>query len=194
MQEKPYPRLRVHRRKGKAGQVWTYWTYDQRARGGPEIPLGSDYAKALELYEKCEQGDFPLSSKGLNKLPKFRKQGKRRNLKSDAWDAAPNWARLMYFNAERRSTASGKKFTITPAYFLDLVAKSDGKCGVTGIVFETSPMSPFSASLDRINSTLGYEPGNVRLICLVLNIAMNTWGFDPVLVLAKHLVAETPKS
>jgi hypothetical protein len=45
-----YPRLRTHTRKGKAGQVWTWWTYDQRPHG-PEIPLGSDYAKALEQWD-----------------------------------------------------------------------------------------------------------------------------------------------
>lgn len=44
-----YPRLRTHTRKGKAGQVWTWWTYDQRPHG-PEISLGSDYAKALEQW------------------------------------------------------------------------------------------------------------------------------------------------
>ena len=45
-----YPRLRTHTRKGKSGQVWTWWTYDQRPHG-PEISLGSDYAKALEQWD-----------------------------------------------------------------------------------------------------------------------------------------------
>lgn len=45
-----YPRLRVHTRKGKAGQVWTTWTYDQRPHG-PEISLGSDYDKALAQWD-----------------------------------------------------------------------------------------------------------------------------------------------
>lgn len=44
-----YPRLRTHTRKGKSGQVWTWWTYDQRPHG-PEISLGSDYTKALEQW------------------------------------------------------------------------------------------------------------------------------------------------
>ena len=45
-----YPRLRTHTRKGKSGQVWTWWTYDQRPHG-PEISLGSDYARALEQWD-----------------------------------------------------------------------------------------------------------------------------------------------
>jgi len=47
-----YPRLRSHTRKGKAGQVWTWWTYDMRPEGGTEISLGSDYAIALEKWHK----------------------------------------------------------------------------------------------------------------------------------------------
>lgn len=46
-----YPRLRTHTRKGKSGQVWTWWTYDQRPHG-PEISLGSDYATALEKWNE----------------------------------------------------------------------------------------------------------------------------------------------
>lgn len=45
-----YPRLRTHTRKGKAGQVWTWWTYDQRPHG-PEISLGSDYTKAIQQWD-----------------------------------------------------------------------------------------------------------------------------------------------
>ena len=45
-----YPRLRSHTQKGKNGQVWVWYSYDQRPNG-PEISLGSDYAKALEQWE-----------------------------------------------------------------------------------------------------------------------------------------------
>ena len=45
-----YPKLRTHTRKGAKGQVWTWWTYDQRPHG-PEISLGSDYVKALEQWD-----------------------------------------------------------------------------------------------------------------------------------------------
>jgi len=47
-----YPRLRSHTRKGKSGQVWTWYTYDMRPDGGTEISLGKDYAKALEQWHK----------------------------------------------------------------------------------------------------------------------------------------------
>lgn len=46
-----YPRLRTHTRKGKSGQVWTWWTYDQRPHG-PEISLGNDYQEALRKWDQ----------------------------------------------------------------------------------------------------------------------------------------------
>jgi hypothetical protein len=47
-----YPRLRVHVRKGKSGQVWTSYYYDQRHEGKPDISLGSDYEQALKLWDE----------------------------------------------------------------------------------------------------------------------------------------------
>ena len=55
-----YPGLRTHTRKGKGGQVWTYWTFDRRAEGLPELPLGSDYKAAIEQWHKL-QHDIPLT-------------------------------------------------------------------------------------------------------------------------------------
>lgn len=45
-----YPRLRTHSRKNKSGKLLVWYGYDQRPHG-PEISLGSDYAKALEQWE-----------------------------------------------------------------------------------------------------------------------------------------------
>ncbi len=50
MKKTKFPNLRTHVRKGKAGQVWTYWTLDRRAEGLSELPLGTDYAKAIQTY------------------------------------------------------------------------------------------------------------------------------------------------
>jgi len=46
-----YPRLRTHSRKNKSGELLVWYGYDQRPHG-PEISLGSDYAKALEKWEE----------------------------------------------------------------------------------------------------------------------------------------------
>lgn len=46
-----YPRFGHHTRKGKGGQVWTYYFYDMRPEGRKDVQLGTDYAAALEKWE-----------------------------------------------------------------------------------------------------------------------------------------------
>lgn len=47
-----YPRLRVHVRKGKSGQVWTSYHYDLRGEGRSDIPLGNDRDAAIAKWEE----------------------------------------------------------------------------------------------------------------------------------------------
>ena len=52
------------------------------------------------------------------------------------------------------------------------------RCAVTGIelVAPINTTQPFGPSLDRIIPALGYVVGNVRVTCLIVNLAMNKWG------------------
>lgn len=63
MKKSKYPRLRSHTRRGKSGQVWTWYTYDMRPEGGTEISLGNDFAAAVEKWHKLHNR-IPLT-KGL---------------------------------------------------------------------------------------------------------------------------------
>lgn len=47
-----YPRLRLHIRRGKAGQIWANYYFDMRQEGQPDIPLGSDYEAALKKWDE----------------------------------------------------------------------------------------------------------------------------------------------
>jgi hypothetical protein len=47
---------------------------------------------------------------------------------------------------------------------------------------------PFSPSLDRIDCTQGYVAGNVRLVCLIVNFALNTFGDDAFLEMCRAVV------
>ena len=66
-----------------------------------------------------------------------------------------------------------------------LHARAEGRCEVTGVPFTfekfDSRRSPFAPSFDRIDSSGGYTLANVRLVCQMVNLAMNVWG-DRVMV------------
>jgi hypothetical protein len=74
-----------------------------------------------------------------------------------------------------------REFSITPKYFAALV-REHTRCAVTGVAFEfEGKRNPFRPSLDRIDSSRGYEPGNVRLVTLAANLAMSNWGDETLL-------------
>lgn len=47
-----YPRLRSHTRRRKSGKVITYYLYDRRGDGEPDIPLGTDFEEALKRWDE----------------------------------------------------------------------------------------------------------------------------------------------
>lgn len=51
-----YPRLRVHIKRGKAGQVWTSYWFDNRGTGQPDEPLGTDRDVALRRWAELYHG------------------------------------------------------------------------------------------------------------------------------------------
>ncbi len=84
-------------------------------------------------------------------------------------------------------------FQIDAGYVLRLMSQSGFRCPVSGIPFTWSKdqvlgRGPWSPSIDRIDSKHGYVPGNIRVVCLAANIAMNAWGYDVLLRLANGVV------
>lgn len=103
------------------------------------------------------------------------------------------WESVLYSGAKKNALKREIPFTITRAQFDTLVERSGGRCMVTGIEFqftkfEGSSRRPFAPSLDRIDSSKGYTPQNCRLVCVLVNLALNEWGLEPLLKVARHLV------
>lgn len=73
---------------------------------------------------------------------------------------------MMFLNAKRRAKKNGLAFTISRSHIV-----IPDKCPVYGIPLSlrTGKATAASPSLDRIDNSLGYEPGNVAVISLVAN-------------------------
>ncbi len=52
MKTSKYPRFRSLTKRGRNGQIWVYYSYDMRGTGKSDAQLGSDYAVALQKWEK----------------------------------------------------------------------------------------------------------------------------------------------
>ena len=63
-----------------------------------------------------------------------------------------------------------------------------GVCEFSGVPLRLDGGRTFdSPSLDRINPTLGYTRGNVRIVCDLINRALNNYGEDALLVVIDSL-------
>ena len=141
----------------------------------------SDLEKAIEemIDRKVEQ---PKVTPGRKRLQQTWAAGRE-----------TRWIREMYFNSRKSAERRNVPFQLSRVEFNALVARSRGECMLTGIPFEfehfkESCRRPFAPSLDRISSGKGYTPDNCRLVCVIVNLALNEWGIEPLIRVAEALV------
>lgn len=94
--------------------------------------------------------------------------------------------------AKTRATRQGVPFSLTLNGVKDMLNRQGWKCAVSGIAFPASrtttrPEHAFRPSIDRIEPKLGYVESNVRVVCEIVNLAMNNWGEDPLWRLVRQM-------
>lgn len=137
-------------------------SYRLVALDGTKIPLGRDYEMALRRYYVIMAPRAAGDACCHDTIWKRHKKGARQR---------------------------GIEFTISADQVRDVIEAQGRVCAVTGLAFRLDKpdglrIKPWAPSLDRINSTRGYEPGNVRVVCAFVNVAMNGFGelfFEQVL-------------
>lgn len=97
------------------------------------------------------------------------------------------------YNAKNRSALKGFPYAID-AHVIDRLLVDQGWCcAVSGVPLnvpgerEKYCKDPFGPSLDRIVPSLGYVPGNVRVVSNIVNGAMNEWGVDALMTLVRAM-------
>jgi hypothetical protein len=92
-------------------------------------------------------------------------------------------------SARNNAKRLGKEFSLDAEWVLRRLDK--GVCEVTGIRFELGgeegSRSPWAPSLDRQDPAKGYTPDNVKVVVLILNVARNNWGDEPLKLLVHVL-------
>jgi hypothetical protein len=91
-------------------------------------------------------------------------------------------------NSKQRSDKYGES-DLTLDYLKLLWEAQNGICLYTGYKMDlpintkqhNKLHTPFSASLDRIDSSKGYIQGNVEFVCLAVNYAKNTFSREDIL-------------
>jgi hypothetical protein len=97
---------------------------------------------------------------------------------------------------KQRSIKRGWDFDVDVNFIRELFAKQEGKCALTKIPFNFNHVKnkkyerdPFCMSLDRVNPNKGYTKDNVRLVCMIVNLALNNFGDNAFAKMCEEFVS-----
>jgi hypothetical protein len=95
-------------------------------------------------------------------------------------------AKKLFNSARGSARARGLEFTISIDDIIETL--ESGVCRVTGLAFDmVSTDGPWRPTIDRIDSSLGYIPGNVQIVVWLYNSAKQQYTHGDVMVLARAL-------
>lgn len=104
----------------------------------------------------------------------------------------PPWASRLLSETKKRARKRGIKCKLNSADMASMIEAAGGCCQVSGIPFDfskgTTWRRPFAPSIDRIDCGRGYVESNCRLVIYAANAAMNEWGLNVLLTLARGVV------
>ena len=98
---------------------------------------------------------------------------RRRNKAKQTRNTIDGWIRGIFRNKRSESKKRDIKFNLTAEFLIELWHKQNGKCYYSNISMDVNKRDPASASLDRLDSTLGYTTDNVVWACKALNFGKN---------------------
>lgn len=98
----------------------------------------------------------------------------------------------IYASARSGAAARALAFELLPVHVVFLALRAAGACMLTGIAWDYAPCPrtgrrAWIPSLDRIDSQKGYVIGNVRLVCAAVNIALNAFGDEVLMRIARAM-------
>jgi hypothetical protein len=88
----------------------------------------------------------------------------------------------------RRARSRNKGFNLTPQYLKQVWESQNGVCIYSGVtLIKGSTDKIYMASLDRIDSSRGYVPGNVQFVSTAVNYMKSTMSHEDTLRLCEFI-------
>lgn len=155
-------------------------------RGGPRIdPNGDVLEQQRAAIERIKAVEPPRTKR------------KRARVSADIQTALKIALKKATDNAKARAGKKGRGFKIGRDDIERLLERQAWRCAVSGLMFDLSydaerkfAYNPFGISIDRIDAAGGYTRDNIRLVLTAVNFALNEWGHDVYLRIAKAVVGK----
>lgn len=102
----------------------------------------------------------------------------------------------MHRKARDRAKTRGQDFCISVDDIALLIRQQNFRCSMSGLPFstgrsDTGRCQPFAPSLDRVDNTRGYVAGNIRLVCVIVNLARADFSDDEFVVMCRAVAGQT---
>jgi hypothetical protein len=119
----------------------------------------------------------------------------KREINIDWWNNL-NDAEYMFIKARNRAKTKGRAFTIT---IEDVEAVDTDVCPIFHIPIKRYPMTahtkgsrikPDAKSLDRIDASKGYEPGNIRVISFRCNELLSNMTIEEFKLISAYYASK----
>lgn len=177
---------RIHRATGKRPSYPTLTHYrsyfNKHGRDWVQV-------KNRESEECRRRNPAPLRSP-RKRRPRSPEEAGRVRETSRRWNQK-NPVKALHNTCRHSAAKRGLECTITLEDVEQLAAPMT--CSMTGLPLTwersgTSKARPWAPSIDRIDCSVGYVPGNVRIVCWAFNQARSDYSDEVVLTLARALV------
>lgn len=155
-----------------------------------EVPFKPGKNQCMDCYNQY-MSDWNVTNKEViskKKKEYYSKNKKHIREKSNAyWQGG--WEQYLSDRFHSAQRAAKKRFDgrlrnldfiINREFLFDLVKRQDYKCAITGMSMVHIWGDMRSASIDRIDSSKGYTPDNVQLVCKCVNLMKNDRSNDEV--------------
>lgn len=105
------------------------------------------------------------------------KQGARHSQWKGCGDISGNWWYSHVLRERKQNTRQKVPVTITIEYAWELFLKQEKKCSLSGLEITIGLSGKYNtASIDRIDSSKGYEPGNIQWVHKDINFMKRTYS------------------
>jgi hypothetical protein len=152
----------------------------------PGQPGDKTFEEALQL---CLSGGKP---EPRNKKNKDQKKDEA-TIKCQRKSLLSRFITQAVLRVRERAHRRGIEMDLTDRAMKKMMEGQNWCCAVSGIPFPLGERGqnerPFFPSIDRIDPKKGYTINNVRLVCMIVNLAMHNWGEGPLIKLARALRA-----
>lgn len=143
--------------------------------------LGRKNFCSIACAVQYRENNESLTEKQKQTRENFKK--KCTGLKGDLNPAHKRWDEFSPFRetlrkAKMHSRQTNKEFSLTLQDLKDQWEKQEGLCVYTNVkltlpLYNNNPPLTEQASLDRIDSSKGYIPGNIQFVCSCINLLKN---------------------